>query len=231
MLSHRDAAHLWELRRDNRARIDVTAPRGRGPRPGIDVHRTRRLHPPETTTRRAIPVTSVARTLLDLAEVLSPRQLERVVDEADVLRLLDMREIDATMQRNRGRHGLGPLPAALDTHRGDQAPTLTRSELEERFLVLIRAAGLPEAEVNVQVTGFTVDFLWRRERVVAETDGRAFHTTRSAIDRDRRRDARLAAAGYQVLRFGWHDVTADATAVVATLAAVLAQRSLGSRAA
>jgi hypothetical protein len=145
-----------------------------------------------------IPVTSVARTLLDLAEVLPRRRLERAFDEADRQHLLDLSAIGRLCERSRGRHGLKPLKALLSA-RFRPVPE-TRSELERQFLDLCRQAGLPPPLVNCHVAGFEIDAAWPDRRLVVELDGFAFHHTRSAFERDRARDAELQLAGHRVLR-------------------------------
>jgi hypothetical protein len=105
--------------------------------------------------------------------------------------------------------------------------TLTREGLEERFLVLCRSAGLPRPRVNEDVAGATgrwweVDFLWPPQRLVVETDGNRFHSTRRAIERDRRKEADLVRAGYRVLRVTWSQIEHTPEVVVLTLRAALA---------
>ncbi len=223
VLSHRDAAALWELRSDGRALIDVTTPaRTRERIAGVTLHRTRRLAPEEVTVLRGVPVTTVSRTLLDLAEAVPKRQVERAFDQADVLGLLDAAEIAVTLARNPGRRGLVALDELLRAH--DRHPTLTRSELEERFLALVRQAALPEPEINVPLGRYIADFLWREPRLVVETDGRAYHTTRAAIERDRRRDADLLVAGYRTFRVMNRQVVASPAWVIDRLSRLLGER-------
>ncbi|MGI8804730.1 MAG: type IV toxin-antitoxin system AbiEi family antitoxin domain-containing protein [Thermoleophilaceae bacterium] len=192
MLSHRDAAELWGLRESAAAAIDVTAiGRSRHSQPGIRVHRPRSLHPEDRTIRDGIPVTSLARTLLDLAEVLNPRQLDHAVEEAERRRLLDLRAIERLLRRSRGHRGVRPLRKAL----AGQLPGLgARSELERRFVDLCRDGGLPLPALNTSVERFTVDALWPKERLVVELDSYAFHRTRKAFEGDRERDAVLQLA-------------------------------------
>lgn len=141
-LSHRDAAALSELLRPPRRKlIDVTTPHGsRTRRPGIDLHRTRHLPASSVTLVRGIATTTVSRTLLDLAEVTPAHHLRRAVDEADRRGRLDRRELERLITRANGRHGLAGLRAILDR---SGPPSLTRSHLEERFLSLVDAVGLP----------------------------------------------------------------------------------------
>jgi hypothetical protein len=198
LLSHLSAAALWGFLQTARARIDVTAPgRTRGSRAGITVHRPRRLDPDDRAERDAIPVTSVARTLLDLAEVVAGRRLERAFEDAERLRLLDLGAIERLCRRSAGRRGLKPVRELLS--RLQPAPEV-RSELERRFVAFCRRAGLPPPVMNPYVAGFEVDALWAHDRLIVELDGYAFHGTRVAFERDRAKDAKLQVAGYRVLR-------------------------------
>jgi very-short-patch-repair endonuclease len=194
VLSHFAAAILWALLPERGPRIDVTVPTGGGRRRrgALIVHRSA-LPDGDVTVRDGIPVTTPARTLIDLADVLPHRRLERAFDEAAFLRLdpVGLRVI-------RGRRGAGALRRVLAEH--DPGSTRTRSELEERMLELCRRAGLPEPEVNVLIEGHLVDFVWRAARLVVETDGWRAHGTRAAFERDRRRDAELIAADWRPLR-------------------------------
>jgi very-short-patch-repair endonuclease len=140
---------------------------------------------------------------VDLAEMGSDRELERATHEAITRRLINARRLLADTERYRGRRGIGRLKKLLE---GADPPTLTRSEAEERFLALVRAAGLPAPEVNVRVHGHEVDFLWREQRLIVEVDGFQFHSARAAFERDRGRDAELQAAGMRVLRVTWRQV-------------------------
>ncbi|MEK6277465.1 MAG: type IV toxin-antitoxin system AbiEi family antitoxin domain-containing protein [Actinomycetota bacterium] len=200
VLSHRSAAALWELRPAAGSRIDVTVrARARRSRPRIAIHVTRDLRDRDRVQRAGIPVTSVARTLLDLGGMLSEAQLARAVEEAERLDRLDLRAIDDVCLRGRGRRGLGALLGVLADH-SDPVP-LTRSELERAFLDLCHEHRLPLPRVNHFIAGFEVDAVWLGQRLVVELDGYAFHRTRGAFERDRARDAALLLAGYRVLRF------------------------------
>jgi very-short-patch-repair endonuclease/predicted transcriptional regulator of viral defense system len=226
LLSHRSGAGLWNVRADNRARTDVSVP---GPsarsRPGIEVHRSVTLTPADATIVDGIPCTTLARTLLDLAEVVSPRSLERAIEQAEVLRLFDLRAVEEVLARANGRRGAAKLRAVLA---GLEEPALTDTEVEERFLALCRAASLPSPEVNQWLNiddepAIKADFLWRAERVVIETDGWESHGTRQAFERDRRRDERLKLAGYQPLRFTRRRIVSDPSGVMKTVAQLLAR--------
>jgi very-short-patch-repair endonuclease len=220
LLSHGSAALLWGLLMTSGSRIDVmTARRTRHNRSGIALHRTRRLHPDDRSSRDGIPVTSVARTLLDLAPRLPSRRLARAIDQADRLAMFDMRAAESLLRRSGGHPGRGPLERAL---RGYRTPAATRSELERRFLSLCQEAGLPRPQANVAVEGVEVDIAWPDRRLVVELDGYEFHRTRARFEQDRSRDGDLLIAGYRVLRITHRRLESDAPGVVATVRRLLA---------
>jgi very-short-patch-repair endonuclease len=184
-------------------------------RRGITVHVTRDLHPDDCTKIDGIPVTSLARTLLDLAEVVSPTQLHRAFEEAERLQILDMRSIHAVLERSNGRRGAAKLRALLDYDPSTAAQT--RSELERLFLDFVRARELPPPSVNVMVAGYEVDAYWRQAKLVIELDSYSHHGHRSAFERDRTKQAELRLAGYEVLRLTHHKLTREAEWVAATI--------------
>ncbi len=221
VLSHRSAAALHGIRPDNRAKTDVTVPgRSVRQRPGIQVHVSTTLEPADITEIDGIPCTSLARTLLDLAEVIDRQGVERAVSQAEVNRVFDLRAVEDVLVRAAGRRGAAVLRSVLAQYDG---PTLTDKELEERFLALCRGASLPSPAVNAWITldggvAYKVDFLWRAERLAVETDGWGSHGTRQAFESDRRRDRRLRLAGWDVVRFTWRDVEHEPGEVTAVLA-------------
>lgn len=199
LLSHRSAAALWGIARWRSGPIDVTAPTGRqGPsrREGIWIHRGR-LHPEDRSERGGIPVTTVARTLFDLAEVVDFIQLERAWEEADRLKLLQLRAVEQACERGYGRRALRPIRRLLAEAR---AATTTRSPLEDRFQAFCRAYVLPPSRTNVHVLGHEVDVLWPASRLIAELDSWEHHSHRAAFERDRARDPKLLLAGYRTIR-------------------------------
>lgn len=226
VLSHRSGAALLGLRRDERARVDVTRPAGSARRrPGIDVHVTRTLAPEDVTATEGIPCTTVARTLVDLGDVAGRRAVERAVDQAEALRLFDLRAVEGALARAGPRRGAGLLRAVLAER---EEPQLTDRELEERFLALCRAASLPGPAVNAWITlengvAYKADFLWRREKLIVETDSRAFHLHGQAFEHDRLRDQRLTLAGFTVVRFTWRQVRHEPRRVAGALASLLAR--------
>jgi hypothetical protein len=160
LLSHADAAALWTIRGSASAYVDVTVPTraGRRRRRGVRVDRSGRLGADQVTVHHGIPVTTLARTLLDLADVLTHESLKRAIDEADYRRLLDMTTLIAVVENNPGRCAAKLLRAA------EGPPEMTRSELETRFLAILDRHGLPRPKVNAQIEGYEVDFAWPAAR-------------------------------------------------------------------
>ena len=214
-LSHIAAGILLALLPERGARIDVTVPGsgGRRRRKAVIIHRAA-LPATDVTAKDGICVTTPARTLIDLADVLSARRLERALDEAAYLRL------DLSDLRPRpGRRGGGLLARVLACH--EPKSTRTRTELEERMLSLCHRSRLPTPEVNATIDGYEVDFLWRDQRLIVETDGWQAHGTRSAFESDRRRDADLLAGGWRVLRISYARLETEPEWVAKRIAAAL----------
>jgi very-short-patch-repair endonuclease len=225
VVSHRSAAAMWDLRPSSSPVVHVTvARRGTRRRRGIAVHATRWLPSEEVAAKDAVPCTSPMRTLVDLAAVLRPRDLSRALERSLMLRLFDRAALAAALAHAGGRRGtgaLGRLVAELD----DEPPP-ARSELERRFLELVRAARLPAPVVNGRVGAYEVDFHWPAHRFVVETDGRATHDTPIAFERDRERDLALALAGFDVVRISWRQLDREPDRVAAI---VTARVTAGSR--
>jgi very-short-patch-repair endonuclease len=199
--------------------VEVTMPRRRRRRlEGVRLHRVRDLRADEVTLLDGIPITTPARTLLDIAETETGRVVEQAYATALRMRLVTLETMRDMVERHPTHRG-APRWRRLLTEHG--APAFTRSEAEERLLDIIRCAQLPRAELNEQVLGHEVDFVWRDARVVAEVDGYAFHSSAHSFAADRRRDAELTAAGYRVLRFTWADLTDSRLATVVRLAQAL----------
>jgi very-short-patch-repair endonuclease len=214
VLSHHSAAALWGIRPTSRTRIEVTVPR--------TLHATKHLHPhcavlpqDERATHDGIPVTTPARTLLDLAGTLGLRQLERAFNEAEVLRLQSPTSVEELVQRHQPR-GTTNLRTLLLNARSS-----TRSELEARFLTFIDTHALPKPETNVLIEGTEVDAAWRAHGLIVELDGYTHHGTRAAFEADRRRDRRLIAAGWTVLRVTWRDLKDRPHEIAAQIRALL----------
>jgi very-short-patch-repair endonuclease len=162
--------------------------------------------------RDGIRCTALSRTLVDLAGVADLRALERAVERSLVLRLFDLDALEAALERANGRSGSGSM-RRLVAGLSDEPPPV-RSELERRFLDLVRAARLPLPVVNGIVCGYEVDFHWPASRLVVETDGRATHDTPAGFESDRRRDLDLELSGWHVVRVGWRQVTREPARVV-----------------
>jgi very-short-patch-repair endonuclease len=203
VLSHRSAGRLWGLLRTGSGGIEVTGPRSRQPRPGLTVHTSRCLTAEDRAVMEAIPVTSVARTLVDLAEVLTDQWLARAVHEAEVRKLFNLSAVEEALERVPGRRGRGRLLRVLAAYRPEDHEL--ESTAERRFRVLCQRHGLPEPQPQL-IEGHRVDFYWPKARLAIEVDGAAFHHTRRAFHADRARDRALAALGIQVLRVTWPDL-------------------------
>lgn len=219
-LSHGTSAALHGFRSPPTGPLDVTIP-GRHVRiRGIRTHESP-VAVAEWRTVAGMPVTSPARALLEIAPTLSPRELADAVEQAQVKRLLTKRDLEAAIERAGGRAGVRALRAVLEE------PAFTRSWAERRVVALLRAAKLPRPVFNAEAEGFEVDALWRRERVVLEFDSYAFHATKAAFHRDRRKTAALQRGRYVVLRTTWRELTKESHALIARTAEALAfaQRS------
>ena len=222
VLSHHAAATLHGIAKPRPGPIDVmVTKRHAREKRGLRIHRARSV---ETTTVHGIPTTTVGQTIRDLAAVVSARDLQRAVEEAQIHRKLDRPSLTRAVDDARGRRGVVALRTTTN-----HGPRLTRSEAERRLLELIRAAGLPEPETNVRVAGYEVDALWREQGLVVEVDGVAFHSTRAAVERDRRKDAELEAAGYVLKRLTWGQITRQREAVVARLTRALSAGPASAR--
>jgi Protein of unknown function (DUF559)/Transcriptional regulator, AbiEi antitoxin len=196
--SHRNAGGVWEIVSTPSDPIHITTTgRGLRQRPGVKLHRVRALHPDDTTEIDGIPVTSLPRTLLDLAEVITINRLERAIENAERLRIFDLNALTQLLGRSPGRHGRKPLSMLLSKL---IEPDRTRSDLERDFVALCERAGIPPPRLNILIAGFEVDAVWLDARLIVELDSYAFHGTRAAFERDRARDAQLQIAGYRVLR-------------------------------
>jgi very-short-patch-repair endonuclease len=199
----------------------VTAPATRRGAPTILLHRTRSLDARDTTIHDGIPITTVARTLLDLAATTRPERLEKALAQAEHLRLYDHRAITDAIGRANGHRGTAALARATA-----REPKWTRNDFEAHFLQLVRDAELPEPLVNHPLDApdhgqLRPDFHWPAHRLIVETDGWETHGTRAAFKIDRRKDAALTAAGYRVVRFSSDDLRDDPATVLRRLQQLL----------
>jgi very-short-patch-repair endonuclease len=221
-VSHLPAARILGLVEPARGSVPEITVVGRDPgrRRGVRIHRTSRLDADERTAHGGLPMTNAARTILDLAGRLRPRELEQMLAIAERRRLAPPAHVRKLVDRYPVKAGTRALRALLD-HR----PALARSEAERRLLTLIRAADLPLPESNVRVGRFEVDLLWRAYRVIVEVDGYGYHGDRAAFEADRRRDGALAAMGFTVIRVTWRQIVDRREAAIARIAQSLAVRS------
>ncbi len=219
-LSHRSAGALWGIAAERRGAIDVSfRTRRRCSRSGVRPHMRPSLAAADLTMRRRVPVTAVVRTLLDLATELGAPRLERAVNEADKLDLIDPEALRAALEEHAGEPGVRALRALLDR----DTFRLSDRELEVLFRPLARDAGLPAPETKAFVNGFEVDFFWPGLGLVVETDGLRYHRTPSTQPRDALRDQTHTASGLTTLRFSHHQVKHEPERVRRVLAATAAR--------
>jgi len=197
VLSHASAAQLWGIRR-SRLPIEVIRVSGHRSAHGIRIHQPRFLPPEDVTELAGIPVTSLERTVRDMAARLDERQMERMLVEADRSGNLSWPGLWRVLDRPGGWKGAGKLRRVARQVDPRAAETLSPTEVD--FLALCRETGLPLPSVNVLVAGRLVDFLWQRARLIVETDSYSYHGDRPAFERDHESTISLAISGYRVLR-------------------------------
>jgi Protein of unknown function (DUF559) len=219
LLSHGSAAALWGLMRLTGSPVDVAASGGKPGREGIRLHRTC-IHPEDRAMNAGVPVTSVARTLLDLADSLDEQRWRRAAEEADRLGLLEMAALERVCERGVGRRG---LTACRHLVAAAKAPVMTRSPLEDRFAEFCREhiSDLPAPLTNVSVLDREVDAYWPSHHLVVEMDSWEFHHHRAAFERDRARDAAMHAAGYRVIRLTHRQLESEAPRIATQLRKLL----------
>jgi very-short-patch-repair endonuclease len=200
--SHRAAGALHGLVQSRR--IEVTATRGCKAKRGVTVHRSRRLDADDRTVVDGIPVTTAARTLVDLADVERKERLAKAVDRAETLRVFDLRALEGAAERAGQRGGRGRLAAVLAAYQPE--PAFLRSEAERRLKQLCQRHDLPQPQFNVWLETQEVDAYWPEARLVLEMDGAEAHNTTSAFRSDRQRDRALARRGIHVVRATWWDL-------------------------
>jgi very-short-patch-repair endonuclease/predicted transcriptional regulator of viral defense system len=219
-ISHVSAAALWQLTAsgtvDSAVHITSATDRRGRRRPGLCLHYVSCLPADDVTQMHGIPVTTVARTIVDVAGDVSMSELTRMVALAQRNHDVRRETLLELLARCAGQRGVRTLRVLLA-----EPPALTRSEAELRFLNLVRKARLPRPEANVKLDRYEVDFLWRAERLVVEVDGFAFHASRGQFENDRRRDAALTACGFRVMRFTWAQLSGEPEVTLVRLAQAL----------
>jgi very-short-patch-repair endonuclease len=219
VLSHRSAAALWGFAKEHPGYIDVSVRRASEVRlSGLRCHRRPSLPSNEVELRRGIPVTTPVRTFLDLASVTGPKTLERAINEADKLDVIDADSLRLSLEEYPGQPGIRLLRRVLDEH----TFRLSDDELERLFRPLADAAGLPTPQTKHMVNEFEVDFFWPDLGLVVETDGWRYHRTPSAQTRDALRFQVHVANGLTPLRFSHYQVKYEPRHVEAILTKTLA---------
>jgi very-short-patch-repair endonuclease len=222
VLSHRSAAQLWRLQPRSDGPVEVTRPGRFRPRAGIRAQRSA-LPDDEVEKVDGIPVTGVSRTIFDLAGVVTRRRLVQAMNEAAVLGLTDRLSLPDLLDRYPRRRGSAVLRAILEEEAALNG--VTKSELEERFLALLEAHGLPRPRLNASVSVaarfLTVDCLWEDERLIVELDGRAAHATAEAFEVDRERDRLLVGGGWRVVRLTWRQLRDESPSIAVELRRLL----------
>jgi very-short-patch-repair endonuclease len=221
LASHVSAGRLWGLLRYDPGTFDVTAPTRRRKRSYARIHFAR-LAPADEDVCAGVPVTSVARTLLDLAPTLPKARLEGVLERSEELGVFDLAAVEEVLGRITHHKGVRALRRALALYRDDHA--VTRSEVERRFRSLVLEAGLPPPAMNFNVAGFELDAYWAAERFAVELDVYATHGSRAAFERDRLRQEELKLVGVEMIRFTGLRLDREPDRVVASLAALLERR-------
>jgi very-short-patch-repair endonuclease len=220
LLSHRAAGARHGVLNRGGSPPEVIATRGCKPKPGIVIRRPRLVHPDDRDEVDGIPVTSLARTIVDLADQLSERRITAVVNEADVRRLFDLKAVEEALDRLATRRAKRSLRKVLAVYT-DPLPYST-TEAERLLLSLCSQQGLPRPQ-RIHTAGYELDFYWADARLAIEVDGYAFHRTRRAFEQDRRRDRELGAMGIRVERVTWSDLTGDVDRLAAELEALREQ--------
>jgi very-short-patch-repair endonuclease len=219
--SHLSAGWLWGLLGSRPGTIHVTAPTSRRARRAFIVH-SAELSARDRTFRDDIPATSLARTLLDLAAMLSTTRFERVLERSEELRRFDLLALEEVLGRAGHHPGAGRLRSALAIYRED--PAFERSKLEQRFLRLVTAAGLPVPSMNFNVAGFELDAYWEQERFTVELDVYETHGSHAAFERDRLRQEDLKLIGVEMTRITGPRLDREPDEVMRRVVALLAQR-------
>jgi very-short-patch-repair endonuclease len=222
VLSNRPAGAAWAICA-SAGRVEVTVPRQKRPNRRIVFHHAV-LPADERTVRDGIPITTVPRTLLDLAATLDPRQLERAINEAEIQRHWDALSFHDLLHRYPRRPGTRNARAAL--HRRSEGMTVTKSDLEELFIRFSDEAGLPRPETNVHIEGVEVDCVWRTQRVIIEVDSWEIHRTREAFERDREKSRILQAAGWRCVPITYLQLTRASEAVASDVRRLLGLATL-----
>ncbi|MGH2938047.1 MAG: type IV toxin-antitoxin system AbiEi family antitoxin domain-containing protein [Solirubrobacterales bacterium] len=220
--SHLSAGWLWGLLRYRPETLHVTSPSARRAKRSFVVHQAD-LPEADRAIYEGIPVTSVARTVLDLAVDRSARDIRRQMQRGEDFKVFDLREMRSLLARSNGHRGKAKVEASLDGFRPDHV--FTRSGLERRFLEVVREAGLPEPAMNLFVEGFEIDAWWADHRFGVELDVYETHGSRLSFEEDRERDDKLLLAGIETTRVTGPRLDREPGAVVVSVRRHLARRA------
>lgn len=221
LLSHRSAAWLWGLTKKFTLPVEVTAPAPRRTREAIQVHSAVAITAEDRASHEGIPLTAVPRTFLDFAAV-DPWFLDKALDNAHRLGLLDLIAMDELISRSDGFRGVARLRTALEIHR---PRAFTRSGLERRFLELVQRARLPQPSMNLFIEGYELDAYWPAERFAVELDTYDYHGTPTAFEIDRIRQEDLKLAGIEMVRITGARLKREPATVMKRLRHHLIQRT------
>jgi very-short-patch-repair endonuclease len=223
VLSHRSAGHFWGVFPYDPGRVEVSRDASGWTKRGAILRRQARLLGDEVEEVDGIPVTCVSRMILDLAAVVSEREVERAFHEAEVKRLTSRVSLPQLIERHPGRRGVGTVRSIL----ARRAPAgITENDFEEEFVAFLDAHGLPRPLFNatLPLRGRLLrpDCMWPQQRLLVELDGRASHGTEQAFESDRQRDRALLAEGWRSTRVTWRQLRDEPVAIAADLRAQLA---------
>jgi predicted transcriptional regulator of viral defense system len=221
--SHWTAAWIWGLLARRPGTLHVTCPNSRRAKRPFATH-TADLPESDRTVRDEIPVTSVARTILDISVGSRVKTVGRFIERADEAKVFDLGEMRGLLDRFKGHQGAATVRAALDAYRPERR--FTRSGFERRFFELVREAGLPEPAMNVFVAGRELDAYWEEECFGVELDSWATHGSRLSFEEDRLRVDEFLLAGILVTRVTESRLDREPAEVVASLRTHLSRRAV-----
>jgi hypothetical protein len=221
LLSHHSAAWLWGLTKTSPRPVHVTTPVPRKARPLLRIHHSRVLAIEDCASREDIPVTSLPRTLLDLATVVRFERLQRMLERSEERRLFDLGPTELLLDRTRGHLGWGRLRRAIALY---APPPFTRSQFERKFFEAVVEAGLPRPATNFAEAGFELDVYWPEYRFAVELDVYATHGSHAAFERDRLRQEDLKLARIEMTRVTDVRFSREPRAVLARVSQLLDDR-------
>jgi very-short-patch-repair endonuclease len=223
LISYQSAVWLWGLEKKLEIPVHVSV-RWRGhAQDAIGLHHCPALREEDIAETERLPVTGVPRTLLDYASEAKTLRLERAIDRADRLELLDLAAVDRITDEVRGHRGRGPLLRAMVIYR---EKGFTRSGGEKRMLAALADAGIRRPSVNNFIEGYELDFYWEQERFAVELDSWEHHRGRQSFEDDRKRQEELAMAGIETIRITGTRLRREPRKVAMRIAAHLERRQL-----